>query len=200
MPIARVWAENTFVKSGNKSLMSRIGKKPVVIPQGASITLEKNMVTVKGPKGTLSFTHRREVKVAVEEKENQVQVTKHGETKKASAIWGTTAKVIANMFSGVTEGFQKQLELNGVGFRMAAQGKKLNLALGFSHPVEMPIPEGLEAKVEGNILTISGIDKQRVGEFAAVVRKQKPVEPYKGKGFRYVGEHVRRKEGKKAAA
>lgn len=180
--------------------MSRIGKKPVAIPQGASITLEKNVVTVKGPKGSLSFTHRREVKVAVEEEAKEVQVTKHGETKKAQAIWGTTAKVIANMFSGVTEGFQKQLELNGVGFRMVVQGKKLNLALGFSHPVEMPIPEGLEAKIEGNVLTISGIDKQRVGEFTAVVRKQKPVEPYKGKGFRYVGEHVRRKEGKKAAA
>ena len=101
---------------------------------------------------------------------------------------------------GVTAGFEKQLELNGVGYRMAVAGKKLNLALGFSHPVEMAIPEGVAAKVENNILTLSGIDKQMVGEFAAVVRKKKPVEPYKGKGFRYVGEIVRRKEGKKAAA
>lgn len=178
--------------------MSRIGKKPVCIPAGAEVTLRANVVTVKGPKGTLELTHRREVKVNVEE--GNVQVSKIGETKKAQAIWGTTAKLVANMLTGVTAGFQKQLELNGVGFRMAAQGKKLNLALGFSHPVEMAVPEGLEAKVENNVLTISGIDKQKVGEFAAVVRKLKPVEPYKGKGFRYVGEHVRRKEGKKAAA
>lgn len=178
--------------------MSRIGKKPVAIPTGTEISFRANIVTVKGPKGILEFTHRREVKIAVEE--NQVQVAKLGETKKAAAIWGTTAKVIANMFTGVTTGFQKQLELNGVGFRMTTAGKKINLALGFSHPVEMVIPEGLEAKIENNILTISGIDKQLVGEFAAVVRKLKPVEPYKGKGFRYVGEIVRRKEGKKAAA
>jgi large subunit ribosomal protein L6 len=178
--------------------MSRIGKKPVAIPSGAELSLRANVITVKGPKGALEFTHRREVKIAVEE--NQVQVSKVGETKRAQAIWGTTAKVIANMFEGVTNGFQKQLELNGVGYRMTASGKKLSLALGFSHPVEMIVPEGLEAKVENNILTIAGIDKQKVGEFAAVVRKLKPVEPYKGKGFRYVGEIVRRKEGKKASA
>jgi len=178
--------------------MSRIGKKPVSIPTGVEVKLSGSMITVKGPKGTLQFSHRREVKVAVEE--NTAVVTKMGETKKAQAIWGTTTKLIANMIAGVTQGFQKQLELNGVGFRMAVAGKKLNMALGFSHPVERSIPEGLEAKVENNILTISGMDKQQVGEFAAVVRKLKRVEPYKGKGFRYVGEVVRRKEGKKAAA
>jgi large subunit ribosomal protein L6 len=178
--------------------MSRIGKKPVAIPAGAEVSLHANMVTVKGPKGTLEFAHRREVKVAVEG--GEVRIEKLGRTKEAQAIWGTTAKMIENMLSGVTAGFEKQLELNGVGFRMAVQGKKLNLALGFSHPVEMAIPEGLAAKVENNVMVISGIDKQMVGEFAAVVRKLKPVEPYKGKGFRYVGEIVRRKEGKKAAA
>jgi large subunit ribosomal protein L6 len=178
--------------------MSRIGKKPVAIPDGAEVSLHANVIIVKGPKGTLEFAHRREVKVAIEGGEARVE--KLGETKKAQAIWGTTAKVIANMIAGVMTGFEKQLELNGVGFRMAIQGKKLNLALGFSHPVEMVISEGLTAKIENNILTISGIDKQAVGEFAAVVRKLKPVEPYKGKGFRYVGEIVRRKEGKKAAA
>ena len=178
--------------------MSRIGKKPVSIPTGVEVKLSGSMIVVKGPKGTLQFSHRREVKVAVEE--NTAVVTKVGETKKAQAIWGTTTKLIANMIAGVTLGFQKQLELNGVGFRMAVAGKKLNMALGFSHPVERIIPEGLEAKVENNILTISGMDKQQVGEFAAVVRKLKRVEPYKGKGFRYVGEVVRRKEGKKAAA
>jgi len=178
--------------------MSRIGKKPVSIPSGVEVTLEKNVIKVKGAKGALEFAHRREVKVAKEE--NEIIVSKLGDTKKAQAIWGTTAKMISNMFAGVTVGFQKQLELNGVGYRMNLAGKKINLALGFSHPVEMVIPEGLEAKIEGNILTVSGIDKQRVGEFTAIVRKLKPVEPYKGKGFRYVGEIVRRKEGKKAAA
>jgi large subunit ribosomal protein L6 len=178
--------------------MSRIGKKPVSIPAGVEVKISGSTITIKGSKGTLEFSHRGEVKVATEE--TAVMVAKVGETKKAQAIWGTTAKLIANMIVGVTAGFQKQLELNGVGFRMAVAGKKLNMALGFSHPVEMIIPEGLEAKVENNILTISGIDKQKVGEFAAVVRKLKKVEPYKGKGFRYVGEVVRRKEGKKAAA
>ncbi|MFZ2300121.1 MAG: 50S ribosomal protein L6 [Candidatus Moraniibacteriota bacterium] len=178
--------------------MSRIGKKPVNIPAGVEVSLAANVISVKGPKGTLDFAHRREVKVAVEE--GIVTVTKVGDTKKARAIWGTTAKLIANMIAGVTADFQKQLELNGVGFRMAVSGKKLNMALGFSHPVNMAIPEGLAVKIENNIMTISGIDKQKVGELAAIVRKLKPVEPYKGKGFRYVGEVVRRKEGKKAAA
>ena len=178
--------------------MSRIGKKPVSIPAGIEVRLSVNVVTVKGPKGTLEFAHLREVKVAIED--GTVIVKKVGETKRARAIWGTTAKLIANMIAGVTADFQKQLELNGVGFRMAVSGKKLNMALGFSHPVDRTIPEGLTVKIENNIMTISGIDKQQVGEFAATVRKLKPVEQYKGKGFRYVGEVVRRKEGKKAAA
>ncbi len=178
--------------------MSRIGKKPIALPAGTEVTLRANVVTVKGPKGTLEWTHRREVSVALEE--GNVTVTKLGRTKEAAAIWGTTAKLIANMLTGVTTGFQKQLELNGVGYRMSASGKKLTLALGFSHPVEVIVPEGLDTKVEGNVLTIAGIDRQQVGQFAAVVRKLKPVEPYKGKGFRYVGELVRLKEGKKAAA
>ncbi|OGI21322.1 MAG: 50S ribosomal protein L6 [Candidatus Moranbacteria bacterium RIFCSPHIGHO2_01_FULL_55_24] len=178
--------------------MSRIGKKPVQIPNGAELTLSANVLTAKGPKGTLTLTLRREVKVSIDG--GVVAVEKIGTTKLAQALWGTTAKLIDNMLSGVTEGFQKQLELNGVGYRMAAQGNKLNLALGFSHPVEVAVPEGLEAKIEGNVMTVSGIDKQAVGQFAAIVRKLKPVEPYKGKGFRYVGETVRRKEGKKAAS
>jgi large subunit ribosomal protein L6 len=178
--------------------MSRIGKKPVSIPSGVEVTVTGNVIAVKGPKGTLQFVHPREAKVVVSE--NEVVVSKVGDTKAARAIWGTVAKLIANMILGVTNGFQKQLELNGVGFRMVSSGKKLTLALGFSHPVEQILPEGLEAKIEANVLTISGIDKQMVGEFAAVVRKLKPVEPYKGKGFKYVGETVRRKEGKKAAA
>lgn len=178
--------------------MSRIGKKPITLPQGVTVALTGARVEVKGPKGTLEFTHPREVKVAVAEQ--ALLVTKVGDTKKAQALWGTTAKLLANMLQGVTEGFSKQLELNGVGFRMSVAGRKLVLALGFSHPVEMEIPAGLEAKIEGNVLTLSGIDKQHVGEFAAIVRKRKPVEPYKGKGLKYVGETVRRKEGKKSSA
>lgn len=178
--------------------MSRIGKKPVSIPSGVEVTLDRRVVTVKGPKGTLTFEHRREMKVTIED--GFVQVAKSGDGKQAQALWGTTAKTIANMMIGVSANFEKALELNGVGYRMNLQGKKLNLALGFSHPVEMLLPEGITAVIEGNVLKVSGADKQQVGEFAAVVRKLKPVEPYKGKGFRYVGEIVRRKEGKKAAA
>lgn len=178
--------------------MSRIGKKPVVIPEGTAVSLKANILTVQGPKGALELIHRREVKIRIDN--GEVILEKVGDTKKAAAIWGTTNKLINNMLEGVKTGFQKQLELNGVGYRMSLQGKKLVMSLGFSHPVELPLPQGLEGKIENNILTISGIDKQKVGEFTATVRKLKPVEPYKGKGFRYVGEVVRRKEGKKAAA
>lgn len=178
--------------------MSRIGKKPVAIPEGVTATLQGNVISVKGPKGTLSFTHPVEVSVKIEAA--LVTVEKRSQSIQAQAIWGTAAKMISNLIEGVTKGFSKQLELNGVGYRMAVAGKKLNLALGFSHPVELLLPDGIEAKVENNVLTLSGIDKQQIGEFAAQVRKLKPVEPYKGKGFRYVGELVRKKEGKKAAA
>lgn len=178
--------------------MSRIGKKPVMIPQGVEVTVEANIVKVSGPKGSLTFPHHYEVKVKVEG--GELHVIQTGSSKKANAIWGTTAKIVSNMIEGVATGFQKQLELNGVGYRMAVQGKKITLALGFSHPVEVVAPGELEVRVEGNILTVSGIDKQKVGQLAANIRALKPVEPYKGKGFRYVGEVVRRKEGKKASA
>jgi large subunit ribosomal protein L6 len=179
--------------------MSRIGKKIIVIPAGIEVKQDKNRVEVKGPKGTLSLELHREVSLEI--KENEITVKKTGGSKKAPALWGLTRALIDNMILGVKDGYQKKVELQGVGFRMAVQGKKINLALGFSHPVEVMIPEGLEAQiVENNILQISGIDKQLVGQFAANIRELKPVEPYKGKGFRYVGEHVRRKAGKKAAA
>ncbi len=178
--------------------MSRIGKKPVSIPEKVEVNLSANVLTIKGSKGTLTFTHHYEVALKVEE--GKVVVEKKGNTKRAQALWGTTAKLIQNMIEGVTNGFTKQLELNGVGYRMNLAGKKLNLALGFSHPVVVDLPANIEAKIENNVLTLTSIDKQALGEFAAYVRKQKPVEPYKGKGFRYVGEQVRRKEGKKAGA
>ena len=177
--------------------MSRIGKKPISIPAGVEVSISANVVTVKGPKGALDFAFRREVDIVVSE--NEITVEKKGSTKLAQALWGTTAKMMTNMCEGVTTGFQKQIELNGVGYRMAIAGSKVTLALGFSHPVEVTVPKGLEVTIEGNIMTVKGIDKQSVGQFAAIVRKLKPVEPYKGKGFRYVGETVRRKEGKKAS-
>jgi large subunit ribosomal protein L6 len=176
--------------------MSRIGKKPVEIKEGVKVELNGEIVKVTGPKGFLEFGFSPEMEVKISEKE--VCVIKKGISKNAGALWGTTARIIENMIKGVTEGYQKQLELNGVGYRMAIQGKKLNMALGFSHPVVVDVPEGIEVKIESNIMTVSGIDKQKVGQMAATIKKLKPVEPYKGKGFRYVGEIVRRKEGKKA--
>lgn len=177
--------------------MSRIGKKPVSIPQGATVEVNKNIVSVKGPKGALEFEHNSEVAIAVSE--GELLVEKKGKSKKAPAIWGTTARIIENMLTGVTAGFEKKLELNGVGFRMSIAGTKITLALGFSHPVLVDVPKGLEVKIEGNTMSVAGIDKQAVGQFAANIRALKPVEPYKGKGFKYVGEYVRRKEGKKSA-
>lgn len=191
----REWEEKLFVKFGKN--MSRIGKKPVAVPDGVEIKIVGQNISVKGPKGTLDFSFHWDVEVKLEGKEIQVSVKKI--TKQTKALWGLTRVLISNMIEGTTKGFEKQLELQGVGFRMALAGKKLNLALGFSHPVEVEIPDGLEAKIEKNVLTISGIDKQKVGQFAATVRALKKVEPYKGKGFRYVGEIVRKKAGKKAA-
>lgn len=178
--------------------MSRIGKKPIEILEGAKVEVKGSYVAVQGPKGSLDFEFAEGMEVKVQEKE--VIVENKSNAKNSNALWGTTARIIENMIKGVTQGFQKQLELNGVGYRMAIQGKKINMALGFSHPVEMEIPEGIEGKIENNVMTISGIDKQKVGQFAAKIKALKPVEPYKGKGFRYVGEIVRKKEGKKTVA
>ncbi len=179
--------------------MSRIGKKPIVIPSGVTVEVKDDQVLVQGPKGKLSFQFKdREVAIRIEE--GNLTVDKKGSSKEAAAIWGTTARIVENMIIGVTEGYQKKLELNGVGFRMAVAGKKINLALGFSHPVEVEIEEGIEVKIEGNVMTVAGIDKHLVGQFAANIKRLKPVEPYKGKGFKYVGEFVRRKEGKRSAA
>lgn len=177
--------------------MSRIGKKPVVIPAGVTVTAEKNKVTVKGPKGELQFAHHFDVSVHIAE--NEITVEKESKGKHVPALWGTTARIIENMITGVVSGFEKKLELNGVGFRMAIAGKTITMALGFSHPVIVEVPAGLEVKIEGNVMSVAGIDKHAVGQFAANIRALKPVEPYKGKGFKYVGEHVRRKEGKKSS-
>ncbi|PIP27281.1 MAG: 50S ribosomal protein L6 [Candidatus Moranbacteria bacterium CG23_combo_of_CG06-09_8_20_14_all_39_10] len=178
--------------------MSRIGKKIITIPAGVEVKLQNDKLEVKGPKGTLSFACHKEVALEITDKE--ISVKNVGKSKKAPALWGMTRAMISNMVEGVNEMYIKKLELQGVGFRMAVAGKKINMALGFSHPVNVDVPEGLEAKIEEGVLVITGIDKQAVGQFAAEIRGLKPVEPYKGKGFRYVGEYVRRKAGKKAAS
>lgn len=181
--------------------MSRIGKKPVDILDGVTVEVEKpRTVLVKGPKGTLSFAYEREIAVSVNAEKKEVLVTVARASKRSPALWGTTTRIIENMIIGVKEGFQKQLELNGVGYRMVMKGKSLDLALGFSHPVIVEIPTGIDVKIEGSIMTIAGIDKREVGQFSANIRALKPVEPYKGKGFRYTDEIVRRKEGKKAGS
>jgi large subunit ribosomal protein L6 len=177
--------------------MSRIGKKPITLPQGVTATVEDNLITVKGPKGSLEFQFRSEMIVNMDE--NGLVVERPSETKEHRAIHGTTRALINNMVVGVSEGFKKNLKMIGVGYRAQLQGKKLVLSAGYSHPVEMDIPEGLTVEVPKNtLINISGIDKQLVGEFAANVRGVRPPEPYLGKGIRYVDEYVRRKEGKTA--
>lgn len=179
--------------------MSKIGKKPIEIPEGVEVKLEKENLEVKGPKGSLAIQLSKEVNLEIGEKE--IQISKNEKVKNSQAFWGLYRSLISNMIEGVKNGFEKKLELQGVGYRMAVQGNKINMALGFSHPVEVEVPEGLKAEiVENNILSITGIDKQKVGQFAAEVRSLKKAEPYKGKGIRYQGEQVRRKAGKKAAA
>ena len=179
--------------------MSKIGKKPIAIPDGVEVRIDGAKIEAKGPKGVLALEINPQSKVKIVEKE--VIVEKGGHSKEAGAIWGLMRSLISNVITGVKDGYEKKLELQGVGFRMSMQGKKLVLALGFSHPVEVETPDDLTVKVEdNNTLSISGIDKQRVGQFAAEIRSLKKVEPYKGKGFRYQGEKVRRKVGKKAGA
>jgi len=179
--------------------MSKIGKKTIIIPQGIEVKLEKAKLFVKGPKGTLELEVNQQAKIDISE--NEINVSKIRNTKEANAIWGLTRALISNMIVGAKDGYEKKLELQGVGFRMSLQGKKIVMALGFSHPVEVEIPEGLTVKLEeNNVISISGADKQKVGQFSANIRALKKVEPYKGKGFRYQGEKVRRKVGKKAGA
>ncbi len=179
--------------------MSRIGNKLITIPAGVEFTCtDKNEVTVKGPKGTLArqFSPLMDIKV----EGDTITVVRQNEEKHTKQLHGTTRALLANMIEGVSEGFTKDLELVGIGFRANLQGKKLVLTVGYSHPVEIEIEEGLTCEVPSNTeIKISGIDKQRVGECAAVIRAVRKPEPYKGKGIRYKGEYVRRKEGKTAA-
>lgn len=175
--------------------MSRIGKLPVTIPAGVEVKLEAgNVITVKGPKGTLTRKLVDEMDIKVEGTE--ITVTRPNDLKRNKQLHGLTRTLIFNMVEGVTNGYSKQLEINGVGYRAAKAGKKLTLTLGYSHPVEMEDPEGIETKVEGNKITVSGIDKEKVGQFAAEIRSKRAPEPYKGKGIKYTTETIRRKVGK----
>lgn len=175
--------------------MSRIGKLPVVIPEKVEVTLADNTITVKGPLWELSFTYSNKVEVKTEE--NQIVVSPLDSS--ANALWGTTRSVINNLVIGVSEGYKKSLEINGVGYKFETQGDKLILSIGYSHKVEMPTPSGIKVELDEkakNVLHISGTDKQLVGEFAAKIRAKKKPEPYKGKWIKYVGEHIVRKAGK----
>ena len=175
--------------------MSRIGKMPIAIPDGVNVEVaENNQVTVKGPKGTLTRTLPQTM--TIKQEDGQVIIERPNEEKESKALHGLTRALLNNMVTGVTSGYTKVLEINGVGYRAAKQGKKLTLTLGFSHPVEMEDPEGIETKVTDNKIEVSGIDKEKVGQYAAVIRDKKRPEPYKGKGIRYQNEHVRRKVGK----
>jgi large subunit ribosomal protein L6 len=175
--------------------MSRVGKKPIEIPAGVTVTLNNNTVTVKGPKGELTRTFNPDMNIKIEE--NVITISRPSDVKEHRALHGTTRAVIANMIEGVSKGFEKSLELIGVGYRAQKQGNKLVLNVGYSHPVEIEPEKGLEIEVPSNTkVTVKGADKERVGALAANIRQVRPPEPYKGKGIRYEGEYVRRKEGK----
>jgi large subunit ribosomal protein L6 len=176
--------------------MSRIGKRPVAVPSGITAKVAGQTVKVKGPKGTLEVVLHDDVSVALDG--DRIKIDPRNETKRALAQWGTSRTLIANLIAGVTKGFEQRLEINGVGYRAAVQGKNLQLALGYSHDVVYPIPEGITIATPKPVeIVISGIDRQKVGQVAAEIREFRPPEPYKGKGVKYANERIFRKEGKK---
>ncbi len=175
--------------------MSRIGKLPITIPAGVTITVNDHKLDVTGPKGTLSMMVHARVTVTIAENIATVTVT-DPELQSDRALWGLTRMLVANMVIGVTAGYEKKLEINGVGYKAQAAGQKLTLNLGYSHPIDYDVPEGITTKVEKNVISVSGIDKQMVGEVAATIRKFRKPEPYKGKGIKYSDEIIRRKAGK----
>ena len=176
--------------------MSRIGKRAVVIPSGVTANIDNGTLSVKGPKGTLTMP--KDPLVTYEMTDRGIQLNPVGNSKRARSFWGMQRTLVQNLITGVTEGFSKKLEITGVGYRANAQGKKLKLQLGFSHDVDIEIPEGLEVKTpDQTTVEISGIDKQKVGQLAAEIRQWRKPEPYKGKGVKYAGEYIFRKEGKK---
>jgi large subunit ribosomal protein L6 len=175
--------------------MSRLGKIPVAIPSGVTVTFEKGLLTVKGPKATLSREVKNDVTITID---GAIVTLAPTESEAARALWGTYAAHLRNMVKGVTEGFTKILEIEGVGYRAEVKGSEIVLSMGFSHQVPLAIPAGITAEVQKNVITLSGADKDALGQFAANVRKVKEPEPYKGKGIRYKGEFILRKQGKKA--
>ncbi|MGF7149619.1 large subunit ribosomal protein L6 [Sphingomonas zeicaulis] len=176
--------------------MSRIGKKPVTVPAGVTATIDKGTLSVKGPKGTLSIPLADDVSYEVQD--GQIAVQPANETKRARAFWGMQRTLVQNLVTGVTEGFSKTLVITGVGYRANSQGKNLKLQLGYSHDVDFAVPEGIEIKTpDQTTVEITGIDKQKVGQVAAEIRRWRKPEPYKGKGIKYRGEFIFRKEGKK---
>ena len=176
--------------------MSRIGKRPVPLPSGVTATTEGQILSVKGPKGTLTLQMRDEIVYDIAA--DGITVKPGNETKQARAFWGMQRTLVQNLVTGVSEGFTKVLEITGVGYRANAQGRKLNMKLGYSHDVDVEIPEGLEVKTpDATTIEISGIDRQQVGQLAAEIRRWRKPEPYKGKGIKYRGEYIFRKEGKK---
>jgi large subunit ribosomal protein L6 len=177
--------------------MSRIGRQPIAVPSGVTVTIEPESVSVKGPKGELSERIPRDIEVVQED--GQLLVKRPTDRGEHRALHGLTRSLVANMVQGVTAGYEKRLEIQGVGYRAQMKGKNLELAVGYSHPVPIPAPEGIEFEVpQPTRIVVKGISKQRVGEIAAIIRKQRPPEPYKGKGIRYEGEYVARKVGKRA--
>ena len=177
--------------------MSRVGKKPIVLPEGVEAEIKPDQAVIKGPKGTLTLKLHPLVKLIKEDKTLKVEVV-HPEVKKERSLWGLFGSLLKNMVEGVTKGFEEKLEMSGIGFKAELKGQKLILSIGFSHTVDFAIPEGIEASVDKEIITIKGIDKILVGEIAARLRALKKTEPYKGKGIKYVGEIIRRKAGKAA--
>ena len=175
--------------------MSRVGKKPILIPENVEVKIAGQRIVVKGPKGELQRDIRPEI--GIEIKEGRIFVSPKIETKKTRAFWGLTRALLFNMIKGVTEGYERKLEIEGVGFKALIEGENLILYVGYSHPVRLKIPQDIKLSVEKNTITVSGIDKELVSQTAANIRKVKPPEPYKGKGIRYAGEVIRRKVGKK---
>ncbi|RMG40056.1 MAG: 50S ribosomal protein L6 [Planctomycetota bacterium] len=176
--------------------MSRIGKKPIPVPQEVEVSIAHGQVRVKGPKGELSLNHHPAMLVAFDAQQREIRVSRPNDSRTNRALHGLTRSLIANMVQGVVKPYEKVLEVHGVGYGASLAGDKISLSVGFKHPVELPIPKGIECEVKGNEITVRGIDKQMVGQFAASIRAVRPPEPYKGKGIRYKGEHVRRKAGK----
>src|SRR5499425_1859865 len=196
LPARPMWAAKSCVRCSEGTVMSRIGKKAVPIPSGVTASVEGQTVKMKGPKGALQFVVPDEIVVKLDK--GAIKVDPRLESKRALAMWGTSRTLVANLVTGVTKGFENKLDITGVGYRAAVQGKNLQIALGYSHDVVYPIPDGIAiATPKPTEIVVTGIDKQKVGQVAAEIRAFRPPEPYKGKGVRYAGEYIFRKEGKK---